>query len=340
MVGRAPPGSIVMYATSANSTASDGTGRNGLFTTQLLNNLKTPGLSVLETFTKTGNDVIVASGQRQHPEISIKYFDTAYLGTRPAPPPTPAVTPTPAPTPNPRPATGNMVWVEGGTFMMGSNTGDSDEMPVHQVTVKGFYISKYQVTQAEWTAVMGTNPSNFKGDTLPVEMVSWLEAIEFCNRLSQKEGLTPCYRGSGNNIICNWNANGYRLPTEAEWEYAANGGSNVHATTYSGSNSIDAVAWYDKNSKNKTNPVGMKSANTLGLYDMSGNVWEWCWDWYGSYNSGAQTDPKGASLGSSRVVRGGSWQYSAWNVRSANRYFFLPSYHGSNVGLRIVRNDG
>jgi len=242
-------------------------------------------------------------------------------------------------TPTPQSATGNMVWVEGGTFMMGSDVGEDWDKPVHRVTVKGFYISKYQVTQAEWTAVMGNNPSNFKGDNLPVEQVSWLDAIEFCNRLSEKEGLTPCYRSSGSNITCDWNANGYRLPTEAEWEYAANGGSNVFlVTAYAGSNNADAVAWYYENSENKTHPVGTKTPNGLGLYDMSGNVWEWCWDWYVAYSSGVQTDPRGASSGINRVMRGGSWRHPAKFGRSAGRYNHPPSYRLSYNGFRIVRS--
>jgi formylglycine-generating enzyme required for sulfatase activity len=202
----------------------------------------------------------------------------------------------------------NFVRVEGGTFQMGSNNGDSDEKPIHTVTVKSFSISKYEVTQKEWQEVMGNNPSGFKGDNRPVENVSWYEAVDYCNKRSIKERLTPVYKGSGDNITCDWNANGYRLPTEAEWEFAAKGGTKEYLTTeYSGSNSVDVVAWYSGNSGNSTHPVGTKAANSLGIYDMSGNVWEWCWDWYGGYSSGSQTDPRGAVSGAIRVFRGGSW---------------------------------
>jgi formylglycine-generating enzyme required for sulfatase activity len=235
-------------------------------------------------------------------------------------------------------APANMVRVEGGSFQMGSNNGDSDEKPVHTVTVKSFYMGKTEVTQKEWVEIMGTNPSRFKGDTLPVESVSWFEAVEYCNRRSLKEGLTPAYRGSDNSIICDFSASGYRLPTEAEWEYAAKGGNKDLMTfTYSGGNSPDGVAWYNGNSGSTTHPVGTKQPNSLGLYDMSGNVWEWCWDWYGAYSTGNQTDPRGASSGSARVYRGGSWFHTAAGARSAFRNCYTPSDRDYFLGFRLVR---
>ncbi|MDR1374834.1 MAG: SUMF1/EgtB/PvdO family nonheme iron enzyme, partial [Treponema sp.] len=162
-----------------------------------------------------------------------------------------------------------MMRVEGGTFQMGSNNGSSDEKPVHRVTVKSFYMGKYEVTQGEWIRVMGSNPSNWKGDTLPVEKVSWYDAVEYCNKLSRQEGLTPAYWGSRDSITCDFNATGYRLPTEAEWEYAAKGGNKGSMTyEYAGGNAVDSVAWYDGNSGNRTHPVGTKQPNSLGLYDM------------------------------------------------------------------------
>jgi formylglycine-generating enzyme required for sulfatase activity len=233
----------------------------------------------------------------------------------------------------------NMVLVEGGTFQMGSSNGDTDEKPVHTVTVRSFYMGRTEVTQREWAEIMGNNPSNFKGDNLPVERVSWLDAIEYCNKLSLKEGLIPAYRGGGNDIVCDFNATGYRLPTEAEWEYAARGGNKDYISyEYAGGNSVDAVAWHNGNSGNRTHPVGTKQPNSLGLYDMSGNVWEWCWDWYGnSYSGGSQTDPTGASMGTSRVGRGGGWGSTATVVRSANRNGDTPSSRGSTLGFRLVR---
>jgi formylglycine-generating enzyme required for sulfatase activity len=244
----------------------------------------------------------------------------------------------------------NFVRVEGGTFQMGSASGgDSDERPVHSVTVKSFSMSKYPVTQKEWYEVMGTTIRQQQavaggsrlygeGDNYPMYYVSWLEAVEYCNKRSIKEGLTPAYSGSGNNITCNWNANGYRLPTEAEWEYAAKGGSlGTLVYEYSGSNNVDSVGWHSGNSGGSTKPVGTKAPNSLGLYDMSGNVWEWCWDWYGNYTAGAQADPRGAVSGTNRVMRGGSWYYDGQNLRSAVRNYYTPSYRYGNVGFRLVR---
>lgn len=236
--------------------------------------------------------------------------------------------------------TDNMVFAEGGSFRMGVAEGtDSDECPSHTVTLKSFYISKYEVTQKEWKMIMGNNPSYFKGDSLPVESVSWIDAIVFCNKLSIGKGLIPAYHKQGGSIICDWNADGYRLPTEAEWEFAAKGGINNSLTTeYSGSNIVGLVAWYDGNSGRKTHPVGAKKPNALGLYDMSGNVWEWCWDWYGGYLPEAQTNPKGPDTGVNRVNRGGSWGSAAYGVRSVCRSLNTPSLRGYIVGLRLARN--
>ena len=175
---------------------------------------------------------------------------------------------------------------------------------------------------------------------MPVESVTWYDAVEYCNRLSKKEGLTPCYSGSGDNITCNWNANGYRLPTEAEWEYAAKGGINKDDYKYSGSNNFDEVAWYYENSGVMTHDVGTKKANSLGIYDMSGNVWEWCWDWFDEdyYSRSPRNNPTGAASGSSRVFRGGGCGSDADRASVSGRGINRPSHRHFSRGFRVVRS--
>jgi formylglycine-generating enzyme required for sulfatase activity len=267
------------------------------------------------------------------------------------------------PTPPQTPIPPNFVRIEGGTFTMGSPSNEpgrySDEVQ-HRVTVSSFFMGKYQVTQAEYEAVMGTNPSYFKGTNLPVENVSWYDAVEYCNRLSQKDRLDPAYtinksRSDPSNtsdyddvrwlVTLNPNANGYRLPTEAEWEYACRAGTTTPFNT--GNNITTSNANYDGNYpynnnakgiyRKKTTPVGSFAPNPWGLYDMHGNMWEWCWDWYGSYSSNSQTDPRGAVSGASRVERGGSWSNSAASVRSAFRDGGTPSNRRYGIGFRLVR---
>ena len=217
-----------------------------------------------------------------------------------------------------------MIKVEAGSFTMGC-TGEqgseceSDESPYHRVTItQAYYIGKFEVTQELYEAVMGVNPSSFKGYDRPVESVSWEDAQEFCAELSRLTGRR------------------FSLPTEAEWEYAARGGNKSSGSKYSGGYSAAAVAWYTDNSGGQTHPVGTKRPNELGIYDMSGNVWEWCQDWYGSYGSSSQTDPTGPYSGSSRVLRGGSWYSNARCCRVANRSYGAPSYRGYYVGFRVV----
>ena len=220
----------------------------------------------------------------------------------------------------------DMVRVEAGTFTMGATAEMEDPMdwekPTHRVTLTNdYYIGKYEVTQALWQAVMGNNPSYFKGDNLPVEYVSWDDCQDFLSKLNRITGKT------------------FRLPTEAEWEYAARGGNKSRGYQYSGSNNLSDVAWYDDNSGKKTHAVGTKQANELGIYDMNGNVFEWCQDWYGEYNSSSQVNPTGANSGSYRVLRGGSWGIFARFCRSSCRSSNAPGYRFHNLGLRLVLSE-
>jgi len=239
-----------------------------------------------------------------------------------------------------------MVFVAGGTFLMGDhfNEGYEWELPTHNVTVSSFYISRHEVTQGEYQAIIGNNPAHDYGvgSNYPVYFVTWYDAVEYCNARSTAEGLTPCYSGTGGNITCDWNSDGYRLPTEAEWEYAARGGtaSDNADYHYSGSDDIGTVAWYTSNSGGATHPVGTKAHNDLDIYDMSGNVWEWCWDWYDDYSSTAQTNPHGAISGSARILRGGNWFENAFCCRVAIRNSHDPGdagYGNYSIGFRIVR---
>ncbi len=228
-----------------------------------------------------------------------------------------------------------MIWVEGGEFMMGCTSDQSDcndsEKNVRRVTVDGFYIGMLEVTQSQWEKVMGTsiyqqrdkvsrsNPTHGVGADYPMYYVSWEEAMEFCRVLSNKTGKT------------------YTLPTEAQWEYAARGGNKNEGTKYSGGNMIDGVAWYRDNSGSGTHPCGTKRANALGIYDMSGNVSEWCKDWSSSsYASYDTNNPTGASSGSNRVFRGGSWPDSSSNCRVAFRNGISPDFSRSDHGFRVV----
>lgn len=215
-----------------------------------------------------------------------------------------------------------MLPVEGGTFTMGATSeqgsdAEDDEKPAHQVTLSDYYIGQTEVTQALWKAVMGSNPSDSKGDNLPVEQVSWDDCQVFIQKLNQLTGKQ------------------FRLPTEAEWEYAARGGRKSRGYKYAGGNNIGLVAWCGDNSGNETHPVATKQANELGVYDMSGNVWEWCSDWYDGYQSSSQSDPQGPSSGSCRVGRGGGCYNVAGGCRVSIRSASTPGYRDDYLGLRL-----
>lgn len=212
----------------------------------------------------------------------------------------------------------NLIKVNSGTFQMGCADGDDIDKPVHSVTLSDYYIGETEVTQALWKAVMGGNPSYWKNDNLPVEQVSWDDCQKFIAKLNQLTGKT------------------FALPTEAQWEFAARGGNKSQGYKYAGSNKIDDVAWYGDNSSKKTHYVAQKQSNELGLYDMCGNVWEWCSDWFGYYTSAPQTDPIGPSSGTERLQRGGSHYTGATVCTSTSRWTCTPETRVDNVGLRLV----
>jgi sulfatase modifying factor 1 len=220
------------------------------------------------------------------------------------------------------PTTGmEFVLVQGGCFQMGDTFGDlsdRDKSPVHEACVSDFSIGKHEVTQSQWRRVMGSSPSHFSscGDDCPVEKVSWNDVQEFISKLNLQ---------SGKN---------YRLPTEAEWEYACRSGGKKEK--YCGGDEADSVAWYEGNSESKTHRVGTKQPNGLGIYDMSGNVWEWVQDRYKRYESGTQQDPAGPTSGDNRVLRGGGWNNSAWIVRAALRFNYKPDSRFNNQGFRLA----
>jgi formylglycine-generating enzyme required for sulfatase activity len=208
-------------------------------------------------------------------------------------------------------------WIPPGTFLMGSDKAN-DEKPVHRVTLtKGFYMGIYPVTQAQWQAVMGYNSRKFRGDDRPMETVSWEDCQEFCQKLRQLTGKPV------------------RLPTEAEWEYACRAGTTADYSSGDGEEVLKKLAWYKSNSDGQTHPVGQKKPNDWGLYDMHGNVWEWCQDWKGSYSDGNQTDPKGANSGQYRVLRGGAWYRDHDSCRAASRFWNAPADRYDHSGCRV-----
>jgi len=248
------------------------------------------------------------------------------------------------------------IYISGGTFVMGSPVHEQgrggEESPQRKVTVSSFYMEQYLATQEQYEKFMGKNPSYFRGNNLPVEQVDWYNAIEYCNKRSQSDGLTQVYTiliSEGiRTVIWNKKANGYRLPTEAEWEYACRAGTitsfntgniiNTNNANFNGSNPYDI--YMSGENRKKTTPVNNFSPNRWGLYDMHGNVFEWCWDFFGIYNGLDPDDPIGVEFGNNRVLRGGAWDSSLPQLRSASRFSATPDgIKSSNIGFRLVRNE-
>jgi len=239
-----------------------------------------------------------------------------------------------------------MVYVTGGTFNMGSIDGDYEEEPVHTVRLNSFLIGKYEITYSQYMEFVEDTGRDYYArskwcdDDKPVINVSWYDAIEFCNWLSLKELYTPCYSIRGDWVYLNSDADGYRLPTEAEWEYAASGGISDLGALYSGSNNADSVSWNKDNTHRETHETGEKVPNRLGIYDMSGNVWEWCWDWYDEdyYIDSSEVSPPGPVTGYYKIVRGGSWDSDDFYLRCTARGFCSPVSYDTDIGFRVVRN--
>ena len=228
-----------------------------------------------------------------------------------------------------------MVAVKGGEFVMGSDLIG----PIRGVKVSNYKIGKFQVTNAQYEEVMGKHKGMFSGIDLPVERVSWFDAVEFCNKLSEIEGFEKCYSIEGKVVKCNFRKNGYRLPTEAEWEYAAKGGKEQWEYPYSGSMKLDETGWYNSNTENKIHNAGEKKPNSLGLFDMSGNVFEWCWDIFDYYKPETKTlnNPKGPSKKGFRVIKGGSFMHgSEYSLVAARIGSPDIAIHGW-LGFRVVR---
>ncbi|WP_052324551.1 SUMF1/EgtB/PvdO family nonheme iron enzyme [Haliscomenobacter hydrossis] len=317
------PGSGEIFDVSGNAiqfaigTIRPGTSGAPLITEKGIVGLITQDEGGISTALKLTQIQTLFSGGGQYP-----YFGLQPLGGVVATPPINTNVPVTVTQPDEY----GLVLVKGGTFTMGCTSEQGSdcydwEKPAHQVRVNDFHIGKYEVTQAQWRKVMGSDPPNlnFKGcDQCPVERVSWEDIQEFLRKLNAQTGKK------------------YRLPTEAEWEYAARGGNQNNSYKYAGSNTLSEVAWFTDNSDSKTHPVGTKKANELGLYDMSGNVWEWCQDWYGGYSSNIQTNPTGAGSGFNRVFRGGGWSYGARNCRVSDRGNYTPTDRFYNLGFRLA----
>jgi len=233
----------------------------------------------------------------------------------------------------------DLIPIKADTVIVGSMSADADadEFPIKVMRLRDFAISPYEITQKQWRMVFAANPSRFPDDKNPIENITFYDAIEFCNAKSLLDGFSPCYSYEGDELLCDFTANGYRLPTEAEWEYAAKAGETASFFAYSGSDNAHEVGWFFDNSGAATNHVGKKKANKFGLYDMSGNVFEWVWNWYAPYSYNMPDVYGGATSGTDKVIRGGSWYHSDHEMRVTNRSFAKPFSKTNYIGFRVVR---
>jgi len=334
----APTGSILAYATAPGSIASDGPGRNGLYTSALLKHMMTPGLEIGRLFRQVRIDVLGSSGKKQVPweasSLTGDFYFNSGRGISVVPKqPAPKVAAISPDATKPKVIKKKkiknsfgmeFVYIPPGTFMMGSPSNekdrDNDEKQYRATLTRGFYMQTTEVTQGQWKAVMGYKRSHFRDDNKPAARVSWNDAQKLIQKLNKQEG-----------------SDKYRLPTEAEWEYACRAGSTTRFFFGDDDSSLRKYAWYGSISGGRTHRVAQKKPNDWSLYDMHGNVWEWCQDWKGNYPSGSVTDPKGPSGGTSRILRGGSWGYGPKLTRSANRNGGDPYSRNVDMGFRLLR---
>ena len=342
-VGIKPPNSIIVYSAAAGQEAAD-----GLFT-PVLTKLITQKNKKIETVLKeVRNEVFKQTGGKQKPGEYTELMGDVYLaGFDASVPVQQAVYTPPVRQENPNNTGERTYRVNGVSFTMkpiaavqGAVLGDNrqSDNKEHTVNLSAYYIGETEVTQELWQAVMGNNPSRFTGAKNPVEKVSWYDCIKFCNELTAEVmGEEHCvYKVRGESVTADFSQKGFRLPTEAEWEYAAMGGKKYEWAGTDSEDRLKKYAWYDANSGDETHEVGQKEANGYGIYDMSGNVWEWCWDWYGSTPGSGQSDPRGAATGTRRVDRGGSWWDDAGRAARAYRGISDPDWILGSLGFRVA----
>lgn len=356
----APTGTLIAYATRKGYTASDGEGGNGLYTQELVKHLQIPNLKIEEVFKLVRTQVRIKSKEQQNPREENGIEGDFYLKIEKTTAGGGEITTPPSVIPGGNNSNNGeskipilfnrnfFGYFQGGEYSMGSGRGDFTEKPVRKVTIGSFIIGIKEVTMGEYLEFcektgnkdfIPNSPPWGYAKELPVSGVSWFDAIEYCNWKSETENLVPCYKKTGLNVTWNTNANGYRLPTEAEWEFIAKEGQINYPYQFSGSNDINSVGWTSRNSNNTVHVGGSFAPNGFGVYDMTGNVWEWCWDWYAAtyYQKQENNNPTGPVTGTTRVLRGGSW--SSDDTPITYRHNQAPTTKSFDIGFRIVRSS-